>query len=96
MSDLCTIAFQSEAFDSAANVLRSIEGYTVTVITRESNDPLVEDEQFDARLIGLTIGDDGQYKAWFGPWDEERGAVDPDASAVVLDIYDDIERIEVI
>src|SRR5206468_3947903 len=79
----CTIAFQPEAYDSAATVLRSIQGYTVTVLPRE-------DVKFDPKLHTITVGEDGQYKAVFWRWNEETDQADR-SKIVELDIYDEIE-----
>lgn len=85
--DLATIAFQPEAHDSAADRFRGLRGLTVTVVPTEG-------EQFDAQVHGLRLDDDGQYRLDVRPWDEERG--EPTNEVRTLDIYDELERIEVI
>ena len=49
---------------------------------------------FDAELFDVTAGDDGQYKARFAQWSDGLDGGDHD-DIVVLDVYDEVERIEV-
>lgn len=88
MSDLATISFQPEAHDSAATAFHAIKGYTVTVVP-------VKGEPWDAELVDVVVGTDGQHKAILAPWDEAAGKSDRLKNRW-LDLYDDIERLEVI
>jgi len=88
--NLATIAFQPEAYDSAATTLRQLQGFTVTVQPRVVS----SFEPFDAELHDVIVGDDGQYKVVLRPWDDSTDA--PGRRVVMLDIYDDIARLEVL
>lgn len=88
-TDICTVSFQGEAHDSAANALHAIEGYTVEVFPYEG-------EAFTAEVLGLIIDPgSGQYRVQLAPWDREAGRGDRNRVRA-LDIYQDIERVEVI
>lgn len=87
--DLATVSFQPDAYDSAEAALRQVEDYTVKVVP-------VEGEAFDARLTGLVHDEHGETVACFAPWSETLGDVDPEASIVQLNIWHQLERIEVI
>lgn len=86
---LCTIAFHAEAHDTAADSLRQIAGLTVTVVPKDA-DP------FDAELLGVWIHEtSGCYVAVFAKWDAAAGRGDR-SQTVTLDIYTELDRIEVI
>jgi hypothetical protein len=107
---LATLAFQPEAFDSAAAFVNLLtphrrpraevgallapvangdRGYTVTVVP-------VDGDAFDAEVVDIECDDsDGQYKIVLAEWDEDAGCGDR-RRLRRLDIYDDLERIEVI
>lgn len=87
---LATIAFQPEAGDTAAEffALCTQKGYIVDAVP-------VHGEAFSAVPRGLNVGEDGQWKLLLHEWDDEAGAANPDR-ARVLDIYDELERIEII
>lgn len=96
-SDAACLAFQPEAFDSAAAFFHRIcretatshagQGYTVDVIPTEG-------EPFTAEAILIRVGTDGQWKLVLWEWDEDAGAGDPERERV-LDIYDELDRVEV-
>jgi hypothetical protein len=99
---LAVLAFQPEALDSAAQfflcltangprvggwVDRSGQGYTVDVLTKDRR-------RFTAEVRQVLTGDDGQYKLVLAEWDEDAGRGDR-SRLVTLDLYDELERIEV-
>jgi hypothetical protein len=89
-SNLCTLAFQPEAYDSAAQALQRCKGYTVDVIPTEG-------EQFTATLDDLIVHDEtGQWCARLLVWTNDNTEPSPDAEVRVLDIYDEIDRLEVV
>jgi hypothetical protein len=91
MSDVhptSTIAFQPEAFESAANVWRRLDKHVVEVTPTEG-------EPFDAVVGDVVIREaNGQYAVVLAPADDAGLAIE-DAATRVLDIYDEIERVEV-
>lgn len=89
MSVLATIAFQPEAYDSAADAFRQIQGYTVDVVPTKG-------ERFTAELLDVIVNDhDGQYRVVLARWDEQAGRGNRN-DTVTLDIYDELERMEVV
>lgn len=88
--DLCTIAFQPESSDTAAHHYRQLASAEMVVTVVAADGPRV-----DAELLDVIVGEDGQHKARFARWSDELGGGDRD-QVVVLDIYDEIERIEVV
>jgi hypothetical protein len=60
MSEVCTVAFQSEASDTAADQYRRLTGMVVTVVPAQG-------VVFDAELLELLVSVDGQYKGRFAP-----------------------------
>jgi hypothetical protein len=94
-ADLCAVAFRPDAYDTAAAALqrftagRRKQGYTIHVVP-------VEGEPFDAELVDLVIDeDDGKWKAQVAPWDEEEDRGDR-SKMRTFDIYDELDRLEVI
>lgn len=100
---LAVLAFQPEALDSAAQFFRCLsangprvggwvdrsgQGYTVDVLTKNGR-------RFTAEVIQVLTGEDGQYKLALAEWDEDAGCGDRH-KLVTLDIYDELERIEVV
>jgi hypothetical protein len=88
--ELCIVAFKGAAYDSAADVYRRIEGWCVDVVP-------VNGDPFTAE-VGPLAADHatGQYRATFYPWSDELGRGEREGDRVLeLDIYDDIERVEV-
>lgn len=85
---LAVLAFQPEAFDGMAQVLRGVVGWTVRVVP-------VKGEAFDAELLDVTVGDDGQYKAVVAPWDDAADAGDRKRTQS-FDIYDELVCLEVL
>ena len=99
---LAVLAFQPEALDSAAQfflcltangprvggwVDRSGQGYTVDVLTKNGR-------RFTAEVRQVLTADDGQHKLVLAEWDEHAGRGDR-GRLVTLDLYDELERIEV-
>jgi hypothetical protein len=99
---LAVLAFQPEALDSAAQfflcltangprvggwVDRSGQGYTVDVLTKDGR-------RFTAEVRQVLTGDDGQYKLVLAQWDENAGRGDL-SRLITLDLYDELEQIEV-
>lgn len=85
---MCTIAY---ADTSAQDALAAIEGWTVTVRPSASADSA----PFDAQVGPTHRGDDGQLKLTLYPWDEQADQADR-SEPVVVDAFDDIDRLEVI
>jgi hypothetical protein len=99
---LAVLAFQPEAHDSAAQFFRCLaangprvggwvdrsgQGYTVDVVTKNAR-------RFTAEVRDVSVGDDGEYKLVLAEWDEKEGRGDP-RKLVELDLFDELERIEV-
>jgi hypothetical protein len=95
MSDtLATIAYQAEAHDTAADALWFLADrqFNVRVIPAPGT---LNGHPFEATVYDVVIGDDGQYKLQVDRRDDGRpGPTEPDIYE--LDIYDEIERVEVI
>lgn len=94
-ADLCVVGFRAEAYDNAAATLQRFaahnheDGATVHVV------PL-DDEPFDAELCDLVVDEgDGKWKVHVAPWDGEEGRGDR-TKMRTLDIYDELDRLEVI
>lgn len=87
-----TISFHGEAYDTAADHFRQAAGWIVLVVPAKPGEA-AETTPFDARVGELIVGDDGQWKATLHPTDDL--GEDLPVDALVLDIYDDIDRIEV-
>jgi hypothetical protein len=66
------------------------QGYTVHVVTTHG-------DEFDAEVRDVIVDheSDGQYKLVVWQWDDETGKGNPDIP-YVLDLYDDLVRVEVI
>lgn len=96
VSPLAVLAFQPEAYDYAAECFRRVGpqgnrgiGLCVEVVP-------VQGEPFTAAMGAVEADDeDGQYKLTVYEWDEERGDGDPNKPRV-FDIYDELDRIEVV
>lgn len=87
--DLCMIAFQAEAHDTAARHYQQLANAQLIVRVLPVHGPA-----FDAELFDVASGEDGQYKARFARWSDQLDGGDH-GDIVVLDIYDEVERIEV-
>ena len=86
--NLCTIAFQSEAYDAAAVAINEMRGWCVRAVPTEG-------EPFDAELLGTLVNErTGCYEVELAVWDEAAGRGDY-SNVRRLDIYEQIERIEV-
>lgn len=88
-----SIAFVGEAYDTAADFYRRLEGYTVRV---EKNDGA----RFDATVLDVRIVDDEgdgfwhvELREWL-PEDDHSGTAS--GPTHLLDIYDDIDRVVVL
>lgn len=88
-SDLCIVAFQPDAYGSAAQFLQRLKRLTFDVFPTEG-------EKFTATLEDLEIHPDtGQWLAVLKVWAGNDAEPGPDAEVRRLDIYDEIERMEV-
>lgn len=92
---LCTIAFRPEAYDTAATTLQHFtahgrnHGFTVHVVP-------VDGDPFDAELVDLVVDQDaGQWRAEVASWNEQQGCGDR-SKMRTFDIYDDLDRLEVL
>lgn len=82
------LAFSPEAFDTAADHFRKIEGYSVDVMIKDGR-------EFDAEVVGIRTNESsGQYELGLAPWDQEKG--EGDRSRVEWrDLYDDLASVTV-
>ena len=88
MNDLCCIAFRGEAYESAADALRHMRGWTVEVV-------LGEDASFTATVLDLETDDAGEYAIRLGVWRADDDAYLDGDETRVLNIHTGFERLEV-
>lgn len=88
--DLCTIAYQAEAYDNAAETFRRLHDYGVLVIPSAERGVL----PFSGRIGDLTADPDtGEYLVYIEVMSEPHHL--PTGRVALWNIYTDIDRIEV-
>lgn len=101
MSDLATLSFQPEAYETAAEFFKQLaangprlggyaspQGYTVDVVPKDG-------EPFTAEVLDVVADEeDGQYKLVLAEWDDAEDCGDL-SKVRKLDLYDDLVRVEV-
>lgn len=83
--DLCVIAFQAEAHDSAGQAILNMHGWTVDVVP-------VEGEPFTATVGDLCYPADGGTSVQLRVWNDNG---EPTDEIREFDIYDELVRLEV-
>lgn len=84
-TELCVIAFQGEAHDSAANAILNMHGWTVDVVPAEG-------EPFTASIGDVCYPADGGTSVQLVVWNDDG---EPTDEIRELDIYDELVRLEV-
>ena len=85
------ISFSEEATEPAENMFVMLIGWNMTVVPEAT----VDLEPFNAELISVAVTKEGNLK---GLWDrvDNEGRRIPEEPTVELDLYDELDRVEVL